>query len=84
MDTPRYGLIAGMVTKQNIKQGEQIFSNYYPQIDPEEAYHTMPETKQWYKDEWMEFKEKHPERIEKYLKNRAQISSTAAALNNYL
>ena len=84
MDTPRYGLIAGMVTKQNIKQGEQIFSNYYPQIDPEEACHTMPETKKWYKDEWMEFKEKYPERIEKYLKNRAHISSTASALNNYL
>ena len=61
MDTPRYGLIVGMVTKRNIKKGEQIFSNYYPQIDPEEAYHdkTMSKNKQWYKDEWMKFKEKH-------------------------
>ena len=73
-----------MVTKRNIKRGEEIFSNYYPHLDPEEACTSgRVKVKQWYKDEWMKFKEKHPERIEKYLKNRAHISTSYTAKNNY-
>jgi len=85
VDTARYGLLVGMITKRNIKRGEQVMNNYlYYNGNPELACSEIaPVGLKYYCEAWLEFKLKNPEKGANFLKKKGQNNWMKAAIDNY-
>ena len=85
VDTARYGLLVGMITKRKIKRGEQVMNNYlYYNGNPELACSEIaPVGLKYYCEAWLEFKLKNPEKGANFLKKKGQNNWMKAAIDNY-
>ena len=62
MDSVRYGIIGSFITKREIAEGEEIFSNYGPYYA--DILIRNPDDQPWYYDSWQDFKKKNAENKE--------------------
>ena len=85
VDTARYGLLNGMITKRKIKRGEQVMNNYlYYNGNPEFACSEIaPIGRKYYCEAWLEFKLKNPEKGANFLKKKGPSNWMQAAIDNY-